>query len=152
LTILFAVDIVEGEEMETAMQLEKEHLEKIGQYVKSHFSEWLKESMPRYSRDYEVDLRERVIRVEEELKSQREIIIRGFDLIEKRFEQVDKRFEQNDKRFGEERGYMEKRFEDQRELMKFGFEQMNKRFSQLMWMIGILATAVVSVVVAVMKG
>jgi hypothetical protein len=119
--------------METAMQLGKEQLEQIGQYVKSHFSEWLRESMPRYSRDYEIDLRERVIRVEEELKSQREIMMRGFDQVDKRFAQVDKRFD------------------EQRETMKFGFEQINKRFAQLMWMIGIGATVVISVVVAIVR-
>ena len=43
---------------------------------------------------YELDLRERIIRVEEELKHQRELMIEGFKQMEKRFEQVDKRFEQ----------------------------------------------------------
>ena len=48
---------------------------------------------------YELDLRDRVIRVEEELKHQRELMQEGFRLMDKRFEQVDKRFEQVDKRF-----------------------------------------------------
>ncbi|MDO9047532.1 MAG: hypothetical protein Q7U66_07325, partial [Methylobacter sp.] len=48
---------------------------------------------------YELDLRERTIRVEEELKHQRELMVEGFKQMEKRFEQVDKRFEQMDKRF-----------------------------------------------------
>jgi Flp pilus assembly protein TadB len=43
---------------------------------------------------YELDVRERVIRVEEELKHQRELMSEGFRQMEKRFEQVDKRFEQ----------------------------------------------------------
>jgi len=46
---------------------------------------------------YELDLRERTIRVEEELKHQRELMMTGFAQMEKRFEQVDKRFEQVDK-------------------------------------------------------
>ena len=47
------------------------------------------------SRDrYEMELRERVIRVEEGLKRQSELMQAGFALMEKRFEQVDKRFEQ----------------------------------------------------------
>jgi DNA anti-recombination protein RmuC len=54
---------------------------------------------------YEIDLRERTIRVEEELKHQRELMQEGFKQMEKRFEQVDKRFEQmsldSDKRFTE---------------------------------------------------
>lgn len=48
---------------------------------------------------YELDLRERIIRVEEELKHQRELMQEGFKQMEKRFEQIDKRFEQVDKRF-----------------------------------------------------
>ncbi|WP_428353662.1 hypothetical protein [Methyloprofundus sp.] len=48
---------------------------------------------------YELELRERTTRVEEELKHQRELMLTGFAQMEKRFEQVDKRFEQVDKRF-----------------------------------------------------
>ena len=48
---------------------------------------------------YELDLRERTIRVKEELKHQRELMLDGFRQMKKRFEQVDKRFEQVDKRF-----------------------------------------------------
>ncbi|RLA16631.1 MAG: hypothetical protein DRQ62_15930 [Gammaproteobacteria bacterium] len=50
---------------------------------------------------YELDLRERTVRVEEELKHQRELMIEGFRRMDERFEQVDKRFEQVDKRFDE---------------------------------------------------
>ena len=60
---------------------------------------------------YDLELRERVIRVEEELKHQRELMVQGFALMEKRFEQVDKRFEQVDKRFEEMREDFNKRFE-----------------------------------------
>ena len=48
---------------------------------------------------YELELRERIVRVEEELKHQRELMLEGFKQMEKRFEQIDKRFEQIDKRF-----------------------------------------------------
>lgn len=80
---------------------------------------------------YELELRERTTRVEEELKHQRELMLTGFAQMEKRFEQIDKRFEQMyidfDKRFEQ----IDKRFEqiDKR------FEQMhidfNKRFEQI---------------------
>lgn len=72
---------------------------------------------------HELDLRERTIRVEEELKHQRELMMEGFKQMEKRFEQVDKRFEQIDKRFEQ----VDKRFEqvDRR------FEQVEKRIEQL---------------------
>ena len=54
---------------------------------------------------YEIELRERMIRVEEELKHQRELMQQGFAMMDKRFEamqqQTDKRFEAMDKRFEE---------------------------------------------------
>ncbi len=60
---------------------------------------------------YELDLRERTIRVEEELKHQRELMMEGFKQMEKRFEQVDKRFEQVDKRFEQMQVETTKRFD-----------------------------------------
>jgi Fe2+ transport system protein B len=48
---------------------------------------------------YELDVRKRIICVEEELKHQRELMIKGFRQMDKRFEQIDKCFEQVDKRF-----------------------------------------------------
>jgi len=80
--------------------MEKDQLETIGEYVKSHFDEWLGESSLKLVRpESEVSLSERIIRVEEGMKAQIEIFNRVSDQIEKRFEQVDKRFEQVDKRF-----------------------------------------------------
>jgi ATP adenylyltransferase/5',5'''-P-1,P-4-tetraphosphate phosphorylase II len=57
---------------------------------------------------YELEIRERIVRVEEELKHQRELMLQGFEMSNKRadefradmskhFEQVDKRFEQIEK-------------------------------------------------------
>lgn len=48
---------------------------------------------------YELELREWIIRVEEELKHQRTLMLEGFKQMEKRLEQIDRRFEQVDKRF-----------------------------------------------------
>ena len=67
---------------------------------------------------YELEIRERIVRVEEELKHQRELMLEGFNRVDKRFEQligemnarfaqVDKRFEQMEKRFEQ----IDKRFE-----------------------------------------
>ena len=69
-------------------------------YIKSHLDEWLSDlSLGKSSPQYEIDLRERMVRVEEELRHQRELMQQGFERMDKRFEQVDKRFEQVDKRF-----------------------------------------------------
>ena len=69
---------------------------------------------------YELELRERTTRVEEELKHQRELMLTGFAQMEKRFEQVDKRFEQVDKRFEQMHSDLNKRF-----------EQVDKRLEQI---------------------
>ena len=41
---------------------------------------------------YDLELRERIVRVEEELKHQRELMEQGFRLMDQRFEQMDQRF------------------------------------------------------------
>ena len=75
---------------------------------------------------YELDLRERTVRVEEELKHQRNLMVQGFEAMEKRFEQVDKRLEQVDKQLAQSREETNKRFEqvDKR------FEQIDKQLAQ----------------------
>ncbi len=81
--------------MENTMELSAQTLETIGQYVQRNLSTWLRDA----NLEREMALRERTVRVEEELKAQRELMREGFAHMEKRFEQVDKRFEQIDKRF-----------------------------------------------------
>jgi len=96
------------------MALAQEDIEQIRLLIKTALSE-TPETLNANVR-YELDLRERTIRVEEELKHQRELMLEGFKQMEKRFEQVDKRFEQVDKRFEQ----VDKRF-----------EQVDKKFEQL---------------------
>jgi uncharacterized protein YlxP (DUF503 family) len=77
------------------------------QFIKDYLGEWLAEqSLGKPPAVYEIELRERMVRVEEELKHQRELIKailaqmkKRFDAVDKRFEAVDKRFEVVDKRF-----------------------------------------------------
>ena len=112
------------------------------QFIKDHLGEWLAEqSLGKPPAVYEIELRERMVRVEEELKHQRELMREGFAQMDQRhrelrqdmaarFEQVDKRFEQVDKRFEQ----VEKRFEqiDKRfEQIDKRFEQVDKRFEQV---------------------
>jgi len=64
-------------------------------FIKAHMAEWLTEqSLGRPPAVYEIELRERMVRVEEELKHQRELMRQGFEQIDKRFEQVDSRFDE----------------------------------------------------------
>ncbi|MBK5967902.1 hypothetical protein CCR91_03755, partial [Thiorhodovibrio winogradskyi] len=63
--------------------------QEIGDYVKDNLSDWLVEqSLGKPPVVYEIELRERMVRVEEELKNQRELMREGFNQMEKRFEQV----------------------------------------------------------------
>lgn len=117
------------------MALEERDLEQIGEYVKHHISDWLAEqSLGKPPVVYEVELRERMVRVEEELKHQRELMREGFERMDerftamridmdKRFEQVEKRFEQIDKRFEQ----VDRRFESVQQDIR-GLEQRMDRF------------------------
>jgi uncharacterized protein (DUF3084 family) len=114
------------------MALAQEDIEQIRLLIKTTLSE-TPETLNANVR-YELDLRERTMRVEEALKHQRELMLEGFKQMEKRFEQVDKRFEQVDKRFEQMQLNMDKRFEqvDKRfEQVEKRFEQMDKRFEQV---------------------
>ncbi len=137
------------------MALTKEDFEQLAAYMKTHMADWLAEqSLGKPPAVYEIELRERMVRVEEELKHQRELIGRGFELMEKRFSQIDKRFE-------ELREDMNKRFEqvDKRfEQVDKRFEQVDKRFEALtrridrfmIWSFGIALT-LGAVIIAAMK-
>jgi uncharacterized coiled-coil DUF342 family protein len=98
------------------MALAKEDIEEIQNLIARAFSE--RPEINQVNVRYELEIRERIVRVEEELKHQRESMIEGFNRVDKRFEQmilemnarfvqVDKRFEQVDKRFEQ----VDKRFE-----------------------------------------
>ena len=133
------------------MSLAQEDIE----FIKQHLGEWLTEvSLGKPPAVYEIELRERMVRVEEALKHQGELIQQLIQQMDKRFEQVDKRFEefqqQMDRRFEQ----VDKRFEqvDKR------FEQMDQRFVELQrrmdrfmfWSLGMTLT-VGGIVIAVLK-
>jgi len=71
-------------------------------FIKEHLGEWLAEqSLGKPPAVYEIELRERMVRVEEELRHQRELIKTILEQMDKRFDAVDKRFEAVDKHFEE---------------------------------------------------
>ena len=113
------------------MNLARDDLEHIEWLIRKMITEAADAA---YSREHnEFDQRERLIRVEEELKHQRELMLEGFKQMEKRFEQVDKRFEQVDKRFEQVDKRFEqvdKRFEQMRVDMNKRFEAVDKHFDQ----------------------
>lgn len=81
-----------------------------------------------------VEITERIVRVEEELKHLRKDMLEGFARVDKRFEsmqeQIDKRFEQVDKRFESMQEQIDKRF-----------EALTKRIDRFMiWSFGLTLT------------
>ena len=103
------------------MALEQEDIE----FIKRHLGEWLAEqSLGKPPAVYEIELRERMVRVEEELRHQRDLMREGFAQMDKRFEAMQTNM---DKRFEAMQTSMDQRFEqiDKR------FEQVDKRFEQI---------------------
>ena len=142
-----------------AMALKKEELLTIGRYVQEHLAEWLPEQPYRPAdRIYTIELGERIVRVEEELKNQRELMKQGFDQIDKRMEMMqidmDRRFEQVDKQLELMQANMDKRFEQ----VDKQFDGVNTRleaietkmFQFMVWSSGFTAT-VAGIVVAIIK-
>ncbi len=154
-----------------ASKLTKEHLEQIAEYIAEKFP-GIKQrrSSSANSREIEIEIRERIVRVEEELKNQnniiRELIIsvdkrfqefrfemnarfeqvdKRLDQIDKRLDQVDKRFEQVDRHFDQ----VDKRFEQVDKRFDLTDKQidnlrtdMDRRFTMMMWFTGIGLTIV----------
>ncbi len=106
------------------MSLAQEDIE----FIKQHLGEWLTEvSQGKPPAVYEIELRERMVRVEEALKHQGELIQQLIQQMDKRFEQVDLRFEMIERRFEQ----VDKRFEEFQRQMDRRFEQVDKRFEQV---------------------
>lgn len=109
------------------MALSETDLHHIGQYVRAELPGWLKDLGPGAVLGSE--LLERIVRVEEELKTQREILLNHVRSSNERFEDMNRRFEDVNKRFED----MNKRFDD----VNKRFEDNNKRHSTTQWALGV---------------
>jgi len=111
------------------------------EFIKQHVGEWLAEaSLGKPPVVYEIELRERIIRVEEALKHQGELIQQVIEQMDKRFEAMDKRFEA-----------MDKRFEAMQQQIDRRFDEINRRMDRFMvWSFGTTLTTG-GLVVALLK-
>ena len=83
-------------EMNTEV-LSSRQLERIGSYVKEHLPQWMNEARPDESvRSF--DCMGRIIRLEEAVVRQGDLIEKLIHQIDRRFDQVDRRFEQSERR------------------------------------------------------
>ena len=123
---------------ESALELKNTDIEKIGEYVRAHIPEWIDYELikSKTRSDRELDLLERIIRVEEELKSQRELIKFGFEQMEKRFESM--------------QNVMDKRFESMQKQMDERFTQIDKRFNMIQGFLA-LGFTVISLMIAFIR-
>ena len=137
-----------------ASKLTKDHLEQIAEFLVIKFPALKSGSRTRAaSTAIDLDIRERIVRTEEELKTQRDLMREILGMMEKRFEQVDKRFEQVDKRFEQVDKRFEqvdKRFEQVDKRFEELREDMDKRFTMMMWFIG-LGFTVITAFTVIMK-
>jgi len=120
--------ILRGKEMTNmASRFTKADMEQMAKYLTEIFPV-LKSGhgARRGSQAYDMELRERTIRVEEELRHQRELMMEMFANMKTQFSYIEKRFEQVDKRFEDIRADMNRRF-----------EQVDKKFSMMMCFTGI---------------
>lgn len=99
------------------MSLSDGDLQYIGQYVRAELPGWLRELGPWA---FAGQLMERMVRVEEELRAQRELLLAHVEASDRRFEDIDRRFEDTNRRFDD----VNKRFDD----VNKRFEDMNRRF------------------------
>ena len=106
------------------MTFGERELAQIGRYVKAELPTWLDELGP-----WRVGgpLYERAVRVEEELRAQRELMLATFEGTKARFDDVNRRFDD-----------VNRRFED----VNQRFEASDRRHTATQWMIGIGFTAV----------
>ena len=102
------------------MSLSEGDLQYIGQYVRAELPGWLRELGPWA---FGSQLMERMGRVEDELKAQRELLLAHVEASERRFEDIDRRFEVVNRRFDD----VNNRFED----VNNRFEDVNKRFDDV---------------------
>ncbi|WP_295880334.1 hypothetical protein [uncultured Thiohalocapsa sp.] len=101
-------------------------------FIKANMADWLAEqSLGKPPAVYEIELRERMVRVEEELKHQRELMLQGFAQMDKRFELAEKRHDELREDMLARFEQADKRHEALREDMLARFEQVDKRFEQV---------------------
>ncbi|TVQ19941.1 MAG: hypothetical protein EA382_15805 [Spirochaetaceae bacterium] len=110
------------------MALQDEDVRRVGDYMKPWIRDMVREMVPRQPGPIDTQLLERMVRVEEELKAQRELMRDRFDAMDQRFIDMrahsDARFEAMDQRFVAMRAHSDARFE----AMEQRFVAMDQRF------------------------
>ena len=123
------------------MAVTDKDLDKIGAYVKANLPKWLGEYKRKLSsvREYDPVLLERIVRVEERLEKNGELMRQGFEQMGVRFNQQNKlvsdmfsqQTEQFNERFSQQTEQFNERFSQQTEQFNERFSQHDIRFTEL---------------------
>ena len=124
----------EEAEVVEPMSLRDEDVGRVGEYVKPWLREIVEEMVPRVDLGgVGVQLLERMVRVEEELKAQRMLMDERFNFMVQRFAAVDRRFEEliaaTDKRFAESNAQSDRRFAAVDKRFEESIAQSDRRFA-----------------------
>ena len=111
---------------EPDVALGERDLERIGDYVRGHLGTWLGEVAPLTVSVPQ--LLERAVRIEAELKSQRELMLTKFEASDRRFEDLTKRLDQ---RFEDMTRRSDKRFEGMGTRLAGMTRQSDRRFEDM---------------------
>ena len=116
------------------MSLRDEDVGRVGEYVKPWLREIVEEMVPRVDLcSVGVQLLERMVRVEEELKAQRTLMDERFNFVVQRFAAVDRHFEEliaaTDKRFAESNAQSDRRFAESNARSDRRFAAVDQRFA-----------------------
>jgi len=126
---------------QTAVTISDDQYERIGEFIRLHFHQWLQEDMKmngnaasdqlnRIENSLEASImisREQFKMMDKRFEEQKAVSREHFSLIEKRFELVDKRFEMMERRFDEQAAITRERFEEQKTDTLKHFEAMDRR-------------------------
>ena len=126
------------------MSLEQKDFEEIEKFLKENFLRFLpQQALPISLFIYEIELRERVVRVEKGLDHQRELLKNTFHVVEKQIEQIEKQFEQRNKSF--------RQVDMGSGSVGIDIQKMSNRMFQFMiWSYGITVT-LTGIIIAVMR-
>ena len=126
---------------DTDVAIGESELNLIGEYVQSHLTGWMERLGVRAPQDSvtNTQLLERVVRVEEELKAGREVMVARFEASDRRFESIDLRIgdliKTLDDRFRSAAKASDDRFADLIKMMNDGFAGVKENIGTVKWFI-----------------
>ena len=138
--------------MSSSTELSPELRESIGEYVSKNLRAWFDESVFGGYVRRDIELRERMVRVEEELKNERDLMRTGFERMDSRFSELreasDKRFTEQredfvsrfdriDERFTEQREDANRRFAEQSDMFNTRFDEIHRHNNRWMTVVSV---------------